>query len=279
MQVRSLEVDFSDIEPHWSEYIEFAQSMNATSTVPAYVEPYLSKVLARARKELAGKSPALNRDISTFIRQEMEHCRQHVAFNEMLIRSYPEIVPQLERYGADYERFLQTRSLQFNVAYAEGFESMIGLTTPAAWEAREALWAKSDPRVEALWKWHLAEEHEHREVMFNVYQGLFGKGLCAYLYRIFGFLYAMIHIGAHIRRTKKLLLQSDQARMGEEAWKKRSRPAKSGKGSIREVMSRLAHILSPNYDPSKRQPLQGVEAILAQTVIKAPIAEAPSGAR
>jgi hypothetical protein len=38
MQVRSLEVDFSDIGPHWSKYIDFAQAMNATSTAPAYVE-------------------------------------------------------------------------------------------------------------------------------------------------------------------------------------------------------------------------------------------------
>ena len=276
MQVRSLEVDFSDIGPHWSKYIDFAQSMNATSTVPAYVEPYLSKVLARARKELAAKSPALNRDISLFIRQEMEHCRQHVAFNEMLIRSYPQIVPQLDRYGADYERFLRTRSLQFNVAYAEGFESMIGLTTPASWEARDALWAESDPRVEALWKWHLAEEHEHREVMFNVYHALFGRSVRAYLYRIYGFLYAIIHITGHIRRTSKILLKIDRVRIGEDPWRERHRPANS-KSSIREVLRQLAQVLSPKYDPSKRQPLQGVEAILAQTIIRAPIAKATSG--
>ena len=104
---------------------------------------------------------------------------------------------------------------------------MIGLTTPASWEARDALWAESDPRVEALWKWHLAEEHEHREVMFNVYHALFGRSVRAYLYRIYGFLYAMIHITGHIRRTSKILLKIDRVRIGEDPWRERPRPANS----------------------------------------------------
>jgi len=276
MQVRSLEVDFADVGPHWSEYIDFAQRMNATSTVPSYVEPYLAKVLARARKQLGGKSPELNRDISVFVQQEMEHCRQHDAFNQMLIRAYPEIVPHLERYGADYERFLRTKSLQFNAAYAEGFESMIGLTSPASWNSMAAFWAKSDPRVAALWTWHLAEEHEHREVMFNVYHALFGKGVRSYLYRIYGFFYAAIHIMGHSRRVGKLLLEADRRKMGEEAWQRRAKPQlQRGKAPLRETLGRLANLLSPSYNPATRQPLPGVEEILVQKIIRAPTANRP----
>lgn len=273
MQVRSLEIDFSSLEPHWSRYIDFAQSMNANSTVPAYVEPYLAKVLARARKALAQNSPELTRDISLFVRQEMEHCRQHNAFNEMVVRSYPQIVPELERYGADYERFLRTRSLQFNVAYSEGFESMFGLTTPVQWRARDVLWADSDPRVEALWKWHLAEEHEHREVMLRVYHALYGRGARAYAFRIYGFIYAMVHIGGHVRRTQKALLRIDRARMGEEAWKARARPPRQPKG-IGQFVRAFAQVLSPGYDPSTRQPLDGLSEILAEKTIRAPLAGA-----
>ena len=269
MKIRKLDVDFTTVQPHWSRYIEFAQSMNATSTVPTAVEPYLAKVLARARKTLAQSSPDLTHDISLFVRQEMEHCRQHQTCNEMLLRAYPEIAPLLEEYEADYGRFLRERSLQFNVAYAEGFESMIGLTTDTAWKARDVLWAESDPRIETLWKWHLAEEHEHREVMFRVYGALFGHGLRAYLYRIYGLLYAMVHIGSHIRRLRKALLAADRARMGESAWNARAPLPRQPKG-FGQLLRQFARVLSPAYDPATRAPLAGLEQLLQQDTVRAP---------
>lgn len=269
MKVRKLEVDFATVQPHWSKYIEFAQSMNATSTVPTAVEPYLAKVLARARKQLAQSNPELTHEISLFVRQEMEHCRQHEACNEMLLRAYPEIAPLLAEYEADYERFLRARSLQFNVAYAEGFESMIGLTTDVAWKARDELWAESDPRIETLWKWHLAEEHEHREVVFRVYHALFGSGLRAYLYRIYGLLYAMIHIGGHVRRLRKALLAADRARMGEAAWNARASMPRQPKG-FGQFLRQFARVLSPTYDPATRTPLAGLEQLLLQDTLRAP---------
>jgi predicted metal-dependent hydrolase len=196
----------------------------------------------------------------------MEHCRQHVACNQMLLRAYPEVEPLLTRYEADYERFLRERSLQFNVAYAEGFESMIGLTTPVAWTARDALWAESDPRVETLWKWHLAEEHEHREVMFKVYRALFGNGPRAYLTRVYGLLFAMVHIGGHIRRLRASLLEIDRRRMGEDAWRNRVRTPRQPKDGF-EFLRRFVHVLSPYYDPARREPLPGLQLILEQSSV------------
>jgi uncharacterized protein len=146
---------------------------------------------------------------------------------------------------------------------------MIGLTTPVAWKARDTLWAESDPRVETLWKWHLAEAHEHREVMFKVYCALYGNGPKAYVYRIYGLLFAMVHIGRHSRRLRVTLLEIDRRRMGEDAWRQRVRTPRQPKGGF-QFLRRFAQVLSPFYDPALREPLPGLQSILEQSSVSVP---------
>jgi predicted metal-dependent hydrolase len=81
MKVRKPPLDFSEVPVHWSHNREFAQRWNAGSFVPAYIEPFLVKVLTEAKPLLAGK-PALLDEVGIFIKQEMEHCKQHMHHDE-----------------------------------------------------------------------------------------------------------------------------------------------------------------------------------------------------
>src|SRR3546814_8088639 len=49
MQVRFPKWGFSTVRAHWAPNHEFAQMQNAASTVPAYIEPYLVKVMLKAQ--------------------------------------------------------------------------------------------------------------------------------------------------------------------------------------------------------------------------------------
>ena len=125
MQVRFPKWDFSKVRAHWAPHREFAQMQNAASTVPAYIEPYLVKVMLQAQAALPTRHEKLHKDLAIFIKQEMQHCRQHLLFNKALRADGYEGMLAIEKeYEADYDRFLKTKSLRFNVAYSEGFEAV-----------------------------------------------------------------------------------------------------------------------------------------------------------
>jgi len=279
MQVRVLEADFNDIGPHWAENREFAQLYNAASICPAYLEPYLVKVMIEAIKQLGPNRERLADDIRLFNLQEMQHCKQHMAFNKMLFAHYPEIEPLAKAFAADYETFLKTRSLQFNLAYCEGFEAMSAIPTTCFFEYFDDLWAGADPRAEALWKWHLAEEHEHREVVHSVYSAIYGYGPVAYFRRIRGFFFATKHIMSYINRIGEILLAKEREGMNAEqiAASKAREKVIVGLAS-KSFLKHLRKILSPWYDPSKRPAPRGVEEVLAHANAPVPIAPRPATA-
>ena len=265
MQVRFPRWDFGDVRPHWAPNPEFAQRFNAFSSVPAHIEPYLLKVMQRARAELPPGEAALLARVDIFMKQEMQHCKQHLAFYRKIAASgYAGMAGVEQRFVDDLNRFLNEKSLRFNCAYAEGFEAMSAIAVTDMFEHLDPLLEGADPSVVDLWKWHLAEEYEHREVAHDVYHALFGGNrLFAYLYRIYGFFYAATHIVAHTRRVARYLLAVDRAGMtpGQRTASVAREKAARRAGS-RRVFSHLRDILSPFSDPAKRAAPRGVEAYL-----------------
>jgi len=257
MKVRIPGFDFSGVQPHWTASKELAQDYNAKSLVPAYIEPFLIQVMRRAKLKLAPEHESLHRDVITFIRQESMHCKYHVDFNDMMRRHYPGMKAIEEEYAAEYCRFLQERSLKFNLAYSEGFEALGAAGAETFFEEAEALLVDADPRALQLWKWHLAEEFEHRHVCSQVYEALFCHGPWnrfwnGYIYRVWAFLYAMKHIGTYVDRLFRHLLEVDRA--GLSAAERVASDARLSEMKRRRLgrLKRLLPVLSPFYDPARK---------------------------
>jgi predicted metal-dependent hydrolase len=232
--------------------------------VPAYIEPYLIKVLRRAKEQLGDGHPALVADIEIFNRQEAQHYKQHAAFNRVIRASgYEGMLEYEQAYDADYQRFLTERSLKFNLAYCEGFEALGSAAAPFFLDDIDDLLDDADPAVVELWSWHLAEEFEHRTVCHEVYKALYGRGVRAYLYRVWAFLYATRHIGGHTSRLNEYLLATDRADMTEAELAESRRRAKAyEKRRIRKTIPRLLKVLSPTYDPGKLPPPRRLDKYL-----------------
>ena len=185
MEVRYPVMDFSHLRAHWAKSPEFAQNFNAFSTVPAHIEPFLVKVMRKVQKVLDPKHEQLHKDIEIFNQQEMQHCKQHLAFNNKLYTLGYEEMPDVEQpYKEDYARFFAKKSLRFNVAYCEGFEALGSAAAQVYFEDLPEFFDGADEEAMNLWKWHLAEEFEHRDVCADVYRTLYGRGPFAYLYRV-----------------------------------------------------------------------------------------------
>jgi predicted metal-dependent hydrolase len=266
MKVRLPTFDFSSIRPHWAPVREFAQSYNAFSTVPAHIEPFLVKVMMRVKDALGESHPKLCESIEIFNKQEVQHCKQHVAFNKMLYKSGYAGMQALEKpYKEDYQRFLDTRSLRFNVAYCEGFEAMGSSAGQVFFEELNEYLEGSDQEAVDLWKWHLAEEFEHREVCFQAYKALYGNGLFAWLYRVWGFCYAVKHIGSHTARVAAYLNDKDREGMTDEQRQASLERQKALKAKISKASKkRLIKVLSPFYNPAKMVPSPGMAELLAR---------------
>lgn len=265
MQVRTPTWDFTGLKAHWSPNAEFAQAFNASSTIPAYVEPYLLKVMRKAKAQLGPEHAALHERIDWFNRQEMQHFRQHAAFNAAIRADGYEGMAEIEKdYEADYERFLATKSLRFNLAYVEGFEAMSAIGVTNWFEEYDQFIAGADPRPVEVWRWHLAEEYEHREVAHDVFHALYGRNpISFYAWRIYGFFYAVKHIRAHSTRILDYLLETDRKSMTpEDVAASDRRMAEVNAANGKRAREHLLDILSPWYRPSNRRPPRGLLKLL-----------------
>lgn len=261
MKVRFPKWDFSKVRAHWASTPEFSQRYNSASTVPAHIEPYLVKVMMQAKKVLDPKYTKLHEDLDIFIKQEVQHCKQHLAFNKSLYEKGYEGMKAIEEpYRADYDRFLKEKSLRFNLAYAEGFEAMGSASAQVFFEDLDDLLKGADQDAVDLWKWHLAEEFEHREVAFQVYQAICGRGFFSWLYRLYGLFYAVKHIRAHTARLEDYLIEQDRKTMSaDEVQRSKERQAEIAKRVAKASLPRLLPALSPFYDPAKKMAPKGME--------------------
>jgi uncharacterized protein len=159
-----------------------------------YLEPYLIRSMWEAKKRLTDKD--LIASLEGFCAQENQHFRQHARFNRTLGLGEISALNTLENeIQSDYKRLSETRSLAFNLAYAEGFEAFTLAITRFVIETGEL--ERVEWPVRDLFRWHFLEELEHRLVAFDVYQNIHG----GYFYRTLISLYAHWHLCRFVLRV------------------------------------------------------------------------------
>jgi len=253
MKLRRLKIDFSGIGAHWAPNREFAQNQNAASLMPVHVEPYLIKVMLEAKNLLGPEHADLIADVDMFIHQETQHYKQHQQFNKALYAAGYDQLARFERELADdYKRFLTNRSLRFNCAYSEGFETLGPANALAYFENYGELLQGADEQAVDLWKWHMVEEFEHHDVAYRVYEALFGsKGwFDAYVYRLWGFFSAVKHLGGWGNRVTAYLIGCDREGMSTAELRQSRLRERAYKRALRKYyLPKLLRVLRPGYDP------------------------------
>jgi predicted metal-dependent hydrolase len=112
------------------------------------------------------KEERLMQEVRAFCGQEGVHGREHERYNELVRRFYPTEAME-KRVQALLARVSKGSELgQLGVTCAlEHFTALLGsmlLHDPRLLEG-------SHPAMQALWRWHAAEENEHKTVAFDVY--------------------------------------------------------------------------------------------------------------
>jgi len=175
--VRRIRLDYPDgFNPLWNpRFPEFAAAANGISLLMPYAEPYFVHTAHTALAEL--DDDALRDRTLDFMRQEGQHHRQHRRFNDQLLARYPRLARLERRIERTYGWFDRTRSLRFNVAFSAGSECIA--YSLARWTEKHLgrLFDDADPIASTLYLWHLAEEVEHKEAAFDVFEAVDGSRL------------------------------------------------------------------------------------------------------
>jgi uncharacterized protein len=172
-----------DLDPMWTPRVpELAVAANSVSMLMPHAEPF---VVASVRAALDDGSIAdvdLAAGARAYVHQEAQHHAQHRRFNDLLVARYPAL-SRVERFlGWSFGR-LRRRSTRFGLAFAAGFETIAFVG--ARWvDRRHALLRDAEPTATTLFLWHLAEEVEHKEVAFDIYEAA-GGGRLRYAWATF----------------------------------------------------------------------------------------------
>lgn len=260
MKVRRPKLDFAKSLPQWLNDREFCHILNASSVVIMQLEPYLNRVMMRARTMLPPDDP-LQRDLKTFILQEAAHTQLHARYNRALYDAGYDRLKSFEAMlAADYEKFHNEKSMRFNLGYSQGFECLGPLYAELIFEGLDDMYVGGDEQVIDLWKWHLAEEYEHRMVAHDVYYRMGGN----WLHRLYSTITTLRHlkkysslIAAHMLEVDRRDMTTEQVRQSKIASRRASRRLS------RFLLRRMLPLLSPFYSPAHHRSPKGVEDRLA----------------
>ncbi|MCU4357473.1 metal-dependent hydrolase [Acinetobacter ursingii] len=202
--VRRMNFDFDNVPEYWmSDSAAFTHFMTALSALfPDGEKLFIDSVRAVRYHPAIKGNETLQKEISAFIGQEAMHTQEHVGFN-VSAQKYGHDVTTLEkRTGV----VIQTSRKLFG-ALVKPFgmtQEMVDLTMTTALEHFTATLATqlltnehirdwmTDETMKYMWLWHAVEENEHKAVAYDVYEGIFGRGVKAYGLRTFALTVAML---------------------------------------------------------------------------------------
>lgn len=178
-RVQARRVRFSwpdDQAPVWTPALpELAIAANAVSLLMPHAEPYVVASVRASLDDLEATSPSLAADAAAYAAQEAQHHGQHRRFNDILVAHYPTLRRQDRAWRWLFGK-LRGRSTRFGLAFAAAFEAIAFVS--ARWvDDHQRLLRDADPTAATLFLWHLAEEVEHKEVAYDVYEATGGGRL------------------------------------------------------------------------------------------------------
>ena len=155
----------SDGQRWWLGSDPFASAvMNALSISFPRGEAYFIESVRAFRDEAAGP---LAEQIRAFIAQEVNHSREHLAFNRAMAQ-------------AGYETGHLDAAMEAVMNEARGRSPLVSLAATMALEhftamlahellSRKELLAGAHPEQAGLWRWHAVEEIEHKAVAYDTF--------------------------------------------------------------------------------------------------------------
>ena len=260
--VRRMNFNFDTVPEYWmGGNAGLTHFMTALSALfPAGEKFFIDSVRAVRYHPILKNNADLQKEISAFIGQEDMHTHEHVGFNASA-QKFGHDVDALERHT---DTVIQTtRKFMAKLAKPIGItQEMVDLTTTTALEHFTATIASqlltnshiqelmTDDTMKTMWLWHAIEENEHKAVAYDVFKGVFGKGLRAYALRTSSLVISMVILFFIQNYFLWRLLKQDK-QLNLENLRMIYRYAYSpSKGIITGMGKEMLLYLNPNFHPN-----------------------------
>lgn len=192
---RKVQFDFSNSSVHWIPNDPLSSHVvNGINLFLPAGEFWFCRVYNKVLPYVTDAK--LKADVQGFIRQEAVHGRTHCKAQEFLTQNGYEIDTWMQKTNWLFEvilgeaplgvKALQVKALEHSwlvlrvglIAAIEHFTGAIG-----QWSLDNKTWDKADPAIADLFRWHLAEEVEHRSVAYDLFEHLVPNKTVFYAYR------------------------------------------------------------------------------------------------
>ena len=258
--VRRMDFEFGEVARYWAGGdAGLTHFMTALSALFPEGEQFFVDSTRAVRKNLKLSDPDLQREISAFIGQEAMHSKEHLAFNSSA-QAYGYDVRTMENQTA---KVIKTGTkVVAQLLKPFGFsKEMIDLTGTCALEHFTAVIAAellqnedvqaifNNKTMYQLWMWHAVEENEHKAVVFDVYEAMYGQGFKAYFMRSLALVIAMGLIFITQSYFTAKLLKTD----GKLTWRDTKYMLKfmyGYKGFMTRQIPTLLAFLRPKFHPN-----------------------------
>jgi len=201
--VRRMNFNFENVPEYWMNgSAGLTHFMTALSALfPAGEQFFIDSVRAVRYHPAIKDNEILQKEISAFIGQEAMHTQEHVGFNASA-QKYGHDVASLEKQTDNViQGFRKTAAILFKpIGVTQEMIDLMGTTALEHFTAtiasqllinRHIQELMTDETMSTMWYWHAIEENEHKAVAYDVFEGVFGTGVKAYLARCGSLIAAM----------------------------------------------------------------------------------------
>ncbi|MEH3085951.1 MAG: metal-dependent hydrolase [Xylophilus ampelinus] len=246
LTIRKLEIDLSQgFARRWHGGDAFrSQFFNALSmSFPVGEQFFIDSVREAARRLPDGPAHAgLRATVQDFIGQEATHRRIHGLFNEELARQ------GLDNRWQHWARRRAERARRLPPLHALAatcaFEHLTAVLADGT--LRHPRWLEgAGPTMQTLWRWHAAEETEHRAVAFALFQALGGS----HRMRIGWYLYVLAMFALDAGRQTAINLRRDGGLLRPRTWREAAGFFLGRDGLVWRCAAPLARYLRRDFHP------------------------------
>lgn len=114
-----------------------------------------------------GAPPKLEAEIRAFVKQEINHTREHIAFNRAAVEAGYDLDFIDQRVAANLE-LTKNRPVILNLAVTMALEHYTAMMAQE-FLANQKHFAGAEPETAAMWRWHAIEEIEHKGVAYDTW--------------------------------------------------------------------------------------------------------------
>ena len=247
--VRDQRFDRDHLVPRWwhsNDPVATAWYNSVSASLPRG-EAFFIDTLKGFRDDLP---PKLAAEVKAFTRQEVNHTREHVAFNR-IVQDHGYDVESIDQGIHAMLELTAGRPPEFNLAVTIALEHFAAVISRQLLVYPEYL-AGADPVAAEVWRWHATEEIEHKGLVYDVWLHATRDWSAWKRWKVRSLVALLItkkYFGNRIRDAIGLLVQDGFTR--KQAKRKLYAFLWWKPGMMRRMAFEWAAILTPGFHPWK----------------------------